>query len=108
MATSWTFLEVRTLRTLAFNYDCDHWRVGRLVWITAVAGVLVGVAVLHAERLVRVLVAELEFTPPTELALLCIREDFTGRERTVPRDLCDVRSEEHTSELQSLRHLVCR
>ena len=80
-----------SLCTLVLN--CDRSRIGRLVWITSVAGILVGFSVLHAKRLVCVLVAELEFTPPTELALLCIEEDFTGRECAVPRDLCDVVTE---------------
>jgi hypothetical protein len=53
----------------------------------------IGVAVLHSECLVSVLVAELGFTPPPKLALLCFRENVAGREYTVPCDLCDVIAE---------------
>src|SRR5258705_2075131 len=35
-------------------------------------------------------------------------EDITINDAVSVRDAVDARSEEHTSELQSLRHLVCR
>src|SRR5437899_7604881 len=38
----------------------------------------------------------------------CGEDDVLVRREAVPGLLQDARSEEHTSELQSLRHLVCR
>src|SRR5258705_13999873 len=38
----------------------------------------------------------------------CRGQDGRGRRQIDEQEVRDVRSEEHTSELQSLRHLVCR
>ena len=61
-----------------------------LVWIAPVTSVLMGVAVLQSKRLVRVLVAELELTPPAKLLLLRLREDVAVCEGAVPRYLGNV------------------
>src|SRR5262245_36342658 len=45
--------------------------------------------------------------PRTKVIGLLTQRD-ESKEDPVPQDLYSVRSEEHTSELQSLRHLVCR
>src|SRR5437899_8824981 len=58
-------------------------------------------------------------TPPTEIYTLSLHDALPISPRASPRPgvirscrclrgRCSVRSEEHTSELQSLRHLVCR
>src|SRR5437899_3500703 len=54
----------------------------------------------------RVLVAEAFYDPPTVM----LDKDFQGNVSAAYASACQavLRSEEHTSELQSLRHLVCR
>src|SRR5438045_7466085 len=54
--------------------------------------------------------AEREFPPPTLEAVISARDfDERARLRAALAQLAEQdRSEEHTSELQSLRHIVCR
>src|SRR5437899_7160188 len=46
--------------------------------------------------------------PVLKLQLVSLSPTFAGRDLTWCRLKSHMRSEEHTSELQSLRHLVCR
>src|SRR5262245_64408836 len=47
---------------------------------------------------------------PSDELTTCVRDVDVGRTERLGREVaaCSPRSEEHTSELQSLRHLVCR
>src|ERR1035441_4844356 len=66
-------------------------------------------AVLRSGSLTCASAPDLTDPTPVPVALCCHRPPGTG---TSPRGhglaLAETRSEEHTSELQSLRHLVCR
>ena len=64
-----------------------------LVGIAPVTSVLMGVAVLQSERLVRVLVAELELTPPAKLLLLRFCKDVAVCQGAVPCYLGNVVAE---------------
>src|SRR5262245_1006463 len=61
---------------------------------------------LHAERVVRS--ARALGLKPTKTAAEILELMHEGVRRFGPKAELYVRSEEHTSELQSLRHLVCR
>src|SRR5262245_62656420 len=79
-----------------------------LIGAGRVGGVVLFARNVGSPEQLRALVAELHARAPADAPLTVAIDQEGGRVQRLRAPWTEWRSEEHTSELQSLRHLVCR
>src|SRR5687768_18121445 len=98
---------------MSASMNCTAWKL-EIGWLNCWRSLLYLSAASSAACPSPTAIAPIEMRPPSSISRNCLKpksgvpRTFSSGTRTFSKKTGEVRSEEHTSELQSRLHLVCR